>query len=135
MTAYSGFATSVLTAWSAGKPLKAMLVDSTYVYSDTHTHRSDITGELTATGYAPVALTNAAVSGTKITCDPISFGSFTTDVTGLQGVIFYWDSGDPATSTLVCADLELGPTDLPAGTAVTYTVDATSGVVSISAAS
>lgn len=88
--------------------LKAMLCGSGYTANfDTHEFRSDVTSEVTGTGYTSggVALTGEAITldttndRLKIDADVIDFGTVT--ITGITQLILYVDTGSAATDILV----------------------------------
>jgi hypothetical protein len=119
--------------------VKALLVDSTYVFDkDAHTHLDDInaiTGaEVAGTGYTAggVAVTNvvtsydAANDWAKLDADDVAFGTVTlTDVTG---IIFYVDTGSAATSPLISHDSFAA--QAPDAVTFTYQINA-NGIVTL----
>lgn len=86
--------------------LKCALVSTTsgatnYVYSASHANFSDVpAGSIVSAG---VALTNKVVSGGALNADPVRFASVAAPGGGQigQALIYYVDSGTPATSPLV----------------------------------
>jgi hypothetical protein len=82
--------------------VKAMLVDGTYTPAPTHRYAADVTGEITGTGYTTggVTLTGKTITtaGTReLRADNPSWtGTFT-----FRWLIFYVDTGTPATSPLL----------------------------------
>lgn len=88
--------------------LKAMLCTSSYTANyDTHEFRSDVTNEVTGTGYTSggVALTAESITldttndRLKIDADDVDFGTLT--VTGITQMVVYVDTGSAATDILV----------------------------------
>lgn len=88
--------------------LKAMLCTSSYTPNyDTHEFRSDVTNEVTGTGYSSggVALTGEGITldttndRLKIDADDADFGTLT--VTGITQMIVYVDTGSAATDLLI----------------------------------
>lgn len=90
-----------------GASLKAMLVDSTYLPNvDTDDTISDVTGEVTGTGYTAGGLALSGITWTYdaanhrcvLGADPLlwSGAAFTA-----RYLVVYNDSGDPSTSELV----------------------------------
>lgn len=76
--------------------IKAVLVPSDYVYSDTHEFQSD----LGAVVGAPVELLNKAVAGGVFDADDISFGALAAGST-VKVIALFKDTGNPATSPLI----------------------------------
>lgn len=87
--------------------IKAMAVDSTYTFNKTHQFVSDITGEVSGTGYARVALTSKTLASSTNLTDSYSFDSaditFPTvnTTTNWVGVILFDDTGSDLTSPLL----------------------------------
>lgn len=88
--------------------LKAMLTTGTYTPDfDTHEFRSDVTNEVTGTGYSAggVALTGEAITldaannRLKIDADDANFGTVT--ITGIEQLVVYVDTGLSTTDLLV----------------------------------
>lgn len=105
----------------AGATFRLMLVTSAYVYSDDHNTRSDVTGEITNTGYTSGgdAITGRTVTqedtanegryeAADVTFSPIDAGDLP------ASAIVYLDTGNPATDDLVCC-LTLSTVDPPDG--------------------
>lgn len=90
-----------------GGDIKAALLESTYTPDqDAHDFFSDVSAdELSDASYDPVALTNKTLTYDAPTnkwiwsADPVVFPTLTT--AGFRFVVFYLDSGDPATSPLI----------------------------------
>lgn len=88
----------------ASTTLKAALVSSSYTPDADHQFLSSITGELTGSGYARVALTTVAVTydtatnRAKITADPIVFASMSGT---FRYLVIFNDTGTAGTSALV----------------------------------
>lgn len=89
-------------------PLKAMLTTPSYTANlDTHQYRSQVTNEVTGTGYTTggVALTGVALSQDtllkrlKIVANTADFGVLT--VPNIGQVVVYIDTGSSATDVLV----------------------------------
>lgn len=76
--------------------IKAALVPSAYVYSDTHEFQSD----LGAVVGVPVALANKAVAGGVFDADDISFGALAAGST-VKAIALFKDTGSAATSPLI----------------------------------
>lgn len=76
--------------------IKAALVPSAYVYSDTHEFQSDL-GTVVGT---PVALANKAVAGGVFDADDISFGALAAGST-VKAIALFKDTGSAATSPLI----------------------------------
>lgn len=88
--------------------LKAMLCTSSYSPNfDTHEFRSDVTNEVSGTGYSAggISLTSEAISldttnnRLKIDADDANFGTLT--VSGITQLVVYVDTGSSATDLLV----------------------------------
>lgn len=88
--------------------LKVMLCSAAYQPDqDTHRYRSQVTGEVAGSGYTPggTVLTGRAVSydaatnTTRLTCGNVSW--LNSSITAHYAV-FYIDTGNPATSPLLC---------------------------------
>ena len=89
-------------------PVKCMLVDNTYAPGATSTHefKSDVTGEITGTGYTAGGMT---LSGLSVTADTTNHrGKFTaanpvwsSATFTAYGAVLYKDSGTAATSQLI----------------------------------
>jgi hypothetical protein len=94
-------------AWDTSS-FKVMLVTSSYTFDPDHSHRDEVTNEITNTGYTAGgnALTTVAAAedaaGNEIECDATDV-TFTSLAAGDQpyAAIIYYDSGAPATDTLV----------------------------------
>lgn len=92
----------------ASDSIKVLLVDNTYAptVSSTHEFKSDVSGEITGTGYTAggVALANKAVTADatnhkgKFDADDAVWSSATFTA---YGAVLYKDTGTPATSPLV----------------------------------
>lgn len=117
MAVHSAFVLGMVEARFTGATIKALLVDDTYEFGDEETLADiDALGvEVTDAGYTAggVALTNVAISydeentWVKLVADDLEWGPMTNEVQ-LGGVIFYIDTGTPATSEIVASDLEDG---------------------------
>lgn len=100
----------LLTAYFAGKTIKALAVKSTHVPSAATEFRSQITNEITGTGYVAggvaasgvTATWDAATSRAYLTCDLINFGAVT--ATDVAGVVFYVDNGSAAADRVLWTD-------------------------------
>ena len=88
--------------------IKAMLVGSGYTPNqDTHVFRSDVTSEITATGYTAggKALANktwvydAATNGPVFDADDLAWTA--SQITGVRHIVLYKDTGTPTTSPLI----------------------------------
>lgn len=88
--------------------LKAMLCTASYVADlDAHEFRSDVTNEVTGTGYTAggIALTGEAVTidaannRVKLDADDANFGTVT--ITGITQIVVYVDTGNAATDRIV----------------------------------
>lgn len=88
--------------------LKAMLVGSGYTPNyDTHEFRSDVTSEVSGTGYTSggISLTSESITldttndRLKVDADDANFGTLT--VSGITGLVVYVDTGSSATDQLV----------------------------------
>lgn len=88
--------------------LKAMLTTTSYTPNfDTHEFRTDVTNEVTGTGYSTggIALTGEAITldttnnWLKIDADDANFGTLT--VSGIVKLVVYVDTGSSATDLLV----------------------------------
>lgn len=88
--------------------LKAMLVTASYSPNyDTHEFRTDVTNEVTGTGYSSggISLTSEAASldtsanHLKFDAADADFGTLT--VSGIAGLVVYVDTGSSATDLLV----------------------------------
>ena len=125
----------VLDSWLTGKSIKALLVTSAYADDPDVAFRSQITTEVTGTGYtaggvpvtSPAASYDPATDVVTLTSDDVAFGTVTLSDVG--GVVFYADTGSAATSPLIAADVfeAIEVTN----TALTYRVDA-AGIVAFS---
>ncbi|MEE8331640.1 MAG: hypothetical protein V3R84_07690 [Acidimicrobiia bacterium] len=109
---YNRGKTNVGTVWDwddPGTPFRLMLVTSTYVYDADHNVRSDITNEITNTGYTSGgdAITARAVSQNDATNEAEYDGADLT-FAGIDAgdqpaaAIVYRDTGAAATDDLVC---------------------------------
>lgn len=87
--------------------VKALAVDSTYTFDKTHQFVSDITGEVSGTGYTRVALTSRTLASSTNLTDSYSFDSaditFPTvnTTTNWVGIILFEDTGIDSTSGLL----------------------------------
>ena len=115
--------------------VKALLVGSGYTFNkDTHVYRSDITGEVTGTGYTAggVAVTavttayDATNDRAVLDAADVAFGTVT--LTGVTGIVFYVDTGTATTSRLISYDSFASQS--PNGVTFTYTVNA-AGIVTL----
>lgn len=132
MAVYQKWLKSMMDAEFASTTIKVMLVDSTYVQDQAHEFRSDITGEITGSGYTAggatatgVTITLTAGGQTTMTCDPIAFGSLA--ATDIAGAIFYISTGTSTTDRIIAFD---GFGSIPTATTSVYTYNPDpSGVV------
>jgi len=112
MAVYADWLLDQVNDWLAGKTIKVMAVTSGYAQNQAASHRSDITAEVSGTGYTAGGVTATGVAASVsagqlvITSDDIDFGAVT--LTDIAGVIYYEDSGDPATDRLIVADTFAG---------------------------
>lgn len=92
--------------------IEVMLVDNTYTFNPDHAYVSDITGEISGTGYSRKALTNKTVTVDNtndkaiLDCDDITFTGINAGTVNAMIVykkvtndtdsilIGYWDSGN-----------------------------------------
>ncbi len=93
---------------------KIMLVGSTYraiadeTKRDSHSNRSDITDEISGTGYSAGGATLASVTVTKdttnnlIKIDAADPAWTSSTLSGVQGAVIYKSTGTAATDTLIC---------------------------------
>lgn len=91
-----------------GDTLKAMLVTSSYTFSDAHDFASDITFEVTGGNYVAggqqvtgISVTEAAGTTTVDGNNPL-WAQHVSGFTDARGLVFYRDTGTPSTSQLVC---------------------------------
>ena len=134
---YSGFATDLLQAYFTSKTVKALLVAGYTPAGEEFLADINALGvEVVDAGYTAggVALTGVSYawddtdSTVRLHADDVTFGPFTGQPQ-IDWVIFYVDTGDPATSRLVAADAESG---VPlAGQSVTYVVDDVGGLLQL----
>lgn len=137
MAAYGNGVQAIISSYFAGVTLKALAVDAFYVQAATDHFVADISvHELTVGGYSRAAVAGVTATfdpGSEIvvvTCNtPLAFGTFAAAASVL-GVVLFVDTGDPATSTLVAADLQDYSTDVAADTAFGYQVDSAGGFIS-----
>jgi hypothetical protein len=145
MSVYGQWATDVLNAWLPGKTLKAIAITPAYTQDQVnHLHLSDIQAiagaELQAAGYTPggvvlpsfAATWDAANVRQVLSCGNVDFGLMGVPVT-VSGIVVYVDTGNPATSDLVCADISDSPFTVPANQHLIYQVDPTNGFAAIGA--
>ena len=128
MAVYTKCAQSV---WAAGidylsHTIKCALFGTTFVQGqNTHRYFSELTGEISGTGYTAggVTLTGKTLTpgtGTVVLdCDNPSWANMT--ATGIQYVVFYRDTGTPSSSPLI-SYFDLGTTYSPSGQPVTVVV-------------
>lgn len=116
--------------------IKAMLVTSTYSPNmDTHTKKSDVTNEVSGTGYTAGGVTLASITVTQDnTNDKAVFDaadlSWSTATITARGLVIYKDTGTGSTSPLLCY-LDFG-SDV-ASTAGTFSVQfSSSGILALS---
>lgn len=115
--------------------LKAILLDNTYTPDVDHQYVSDLTGELTASGYARVSLSSVVASydtatdTASFTADDIEFASMTAT---FRHLVICDDTGTDSTSRLVKYTDFGADQSVTAGT-VTVNVDA-AGLAKITAA-
>lgn len=107
-TACGATINDMLASYLSGKTIKAMLVGSGWTFNkNTHKFKSDVTGEITGTGYTAggIALTNVAValdttnSRAEISADDANFGTLT--ATGIAQLVTYIDTGTASTSRII----------------------------------
>ncbi len=130
---YNRGKTNIGTVWDwddAGTTFKILLVTSTYVYDADHNVRSDITNEITNTGYTSGgdALVGRTVNQNDATNEAeydAPDHTFTSINAGDQpaSAIVYRDTGSAATDDLVCF-LSLSPAAVPAGSPYRILFDA-----------
>ena len=95
----------------SGTTVKAMAVTSAHVESPDTQFRSELTDEITGTGYTAGGVAVSGVTSTydatanrvKITCDVVDFGAVTAP--DVAGVVFYIDTGNAATDVVLSTDL------------------------------
>lgn len=135
MATYGRAGKAMLDAWIAGKTFKAMLVSSSYTQDQSHSFRSDVTGEVSGSGYTAggVTLTGAAttlVDGVAaLLFDDITFSGVT--LSDVAGIVIYHSTGSASTDTLLAADF-FPPEDVT-GDDFTYEVP-DEGLVTLTAA-
>lgn len=100
----------LLTAYFTGKTIKALAVKSAHVPSAATAFRSQITNEITGTGYTAGGVAVSGVTATwdaatlraYLTCDLVNFGAVT--ATDIAGVVFYVSTGTAATDRVLWTD-------------------------------
>lgn len=96
-------------ALTASHPLKVMLIDDTWVYGqDTAEYVSEVTGEVTGTGYTAGGATVTGVAAAYNAAShalTVTAGNVTWDATGgslaAARAVWYIDTGTPSTSPIV----------------------------------
>jgi hypothetical protein len=115
----------VLNNYFIGAELKAMLVDSSYVFNKhLATTRAAVTGEVIASGYVSggISLTTVTIeqnqtdSRIEIKADEADFGMLT--ATDIAGLLVYVDTGSAATDLIISA--HTFPSRAPAGEDFVY---------------
>jgi hypothetical protein len=104
---YGPFWTTVVTAYLSGKTLKAMLVTPDYVFDKDHAFRSEVTDEVSGTGYSTGGVTLSSVSAVwdssaarvKIDANDADFG--TVALTNVGGVVAYVSLGSAGTDRII----------------------------------
>ena len=79
-------------------PIKAALVSGSYIYSDAHEFYLDVS---TVVLGAPVTLANKTITAGVFDADDAPFGAISAGGVA-QGVVLYRDTGNVATSPLIC---------------------------------
>lgn len=101
-----------LDAWLTGKTIKALMVTPSYVDDPLNIHnREDIVDESTGVGYpaggvvidSPGWIDDAGIR-LYLSSGPIDFGTIALDDL-LGGIVFYVDTGDAATDTILGVDV------------------------------
>ncbi len=83
-----------------------LVVDNTYTFDRTDEFVSDLTGEVSGTGYARLSLTsktvtlNATTNTVVFDCADVSFNAITTS-NAFSGAVVYDDTGVDSTSSLI----------------------------------
>jgi len=106
---YNSFATKSMSGQInlSTDPFKIMLVDNTYTFDpDAHDSRSDITGEITGTGYTAGGQNLTSESWVQDNANNRTIFDFdnpewTTATLSAYGAVIYKDSGSAATDWLV----------------------------------
>ncbi len=111
MSVYGKFAYKAINDVLTGATLKAMLLQSEYVFAHTHEFRSSLTAnEVSGAGYTAGGVTLATVTVTLNTttgrvvvlCDEIDYGAI--DVLDCAGIAYYIDTGSSATDRVIGHD-------------------------------
>lgn len=109
MAVHAGWLQEALNDWLAGKTVKAMLVSLIDEHQPWNPYRDSIANEVVGAGYTAggVAVTGLTLTyddafELAITCDVVDFGTVTLDY--VMGVVFYVDTGDPATDYVLAVD-------------------------------
>lgn len=118
--------------------VKVMLCTSTYTPNqDTHRYKSDITNEVTGTGYTAGGATLASktvtyTSGTNTLALDAADPSWASSTITARYAVFYVDTGTSSTSPLICY-ADFGADVSSTANTFTLTLDA-SGLVTLTAA-
>jgi len=114
----------------AGKTLKALLVDTSFVFDPADNYVEAVAPyELSGTGYARQTLAGVASNQDdandrgELDCDNIVFGSGDLDVGNVGGVVIYIENTTDADHELVCAITHASEATDGTGS-LTYTIDA-----------
>jgi hypothetical protein len=114
--------------------IKVMLVTG-YTPLATHQYKSDVSGEITGTGYtaggATLANKTTQVDNTNnlgyFTADPITWVNATVSATG---AVIYKDTGTPSTSPVICF-IDFGGTKTASASDFVIQWSATGGIVTL----
>lgn len=111
MSVQGPWVAEILTQYLSGKSVKALALTSAHSVDMSTEFRDEIGGELADGGYPAggVAVGGLSVDWDDVeqtvlvSCDLVNFGSVTAD--DVSGVVFYVNSGDPATDRVMWTDL------------------------------
>ena len=123
----NNFKTSLLTAYLSGKTIKCLLASHAFTPNEDSTNfRSNVTNEVTGTGYTAGGVTVTAtpsvdLTGNKgvLTFGAASFGTIT--IPNIKHYIYYADTGTPSTSEIL-SWITLGAGEEQAVTNIPFTV-------------
>lgn len=111
MAVHGPWLSSAVTSYLTGATIKAMLVTSAYAENPDQHYRSEITQEVTGTGYTAGGVSvsgvtifyDSTINQVILTCSAVDFGTVT--LADVAGIVFYVSHGSAATDELLVSDL------------------------------